>query len=77
MNPHQKIQAATRYAFTCIGLMLLAFLVYVLASIVPLGLTAAQQLALIRLSLYAVAVLAVAGGAFSLRVAVLRKHLEK
>ncbi|QEY23197.1 cytochrome b6 [Neisseria animalis] len=72
-----KVKANTYYAFACIGLMLSAFLVFAAVSIIPFGITAAQQLAVIRISLYALVLFAVLGGAFSLRVAILRKQFEK
>lgn len=77
MMTDPKIQSATRYAFAFIGLMLLAFLMFVLISVVPLGLNMGQQIAAVRASLYALIVFAILGGAFSIRVAMLRKNSGK
>ncbi len=77
MSVHLKIRANTQYAFICIGLMLAAFLVFVAVSVLPLGLNPVQYISTIRLALYAVVFFAILGGIFSIRVAVLRKKIEK
>ncbi|WP_416190735.1 cytochrome b6 [Neisseria sp. CCUG12390] len=77
MMPNPKIQANTRYAFACIALMMLMFLIFVVLTAVPLGLSMGHQIAAIRVSLYALVLFAVLGGIFSIRVAVLRKNSAK
>lgn len=75
VNP--KIQANTRYAFACMALMLLAFLVFALMMLVPLGLSMNHHILAIRISLYAVVLFAILSGMFSIRVALLRKNSGK
>lgn len=77
MNAKQHIAANTRYAFACIALMLLAFLLFAAVMITPLGLLPNQQLIAMRIALYGVLLFAVLGGAFSVRVAFLRKKYGK
>lgn len=72
-----KIQANTRYAFVCMALMLLAFLVFALMMLVPLGLSMNHHILAIRISLYAVVLFAILSGIFSIRVALLRKNSGK
>lgn len=73
MTKHPQTAANTRYAFTSIAAMLVAFLLFVAVMLLPLGLTADTQVSLIRFSLYAIVLFAVLGGIFSVRVAYLRK----
>lgn len=73
MTKHPQTAANTRYAFTSIAAMLVAFLLFVAVMLLPLGLTADTQVILIRFSLYAIVLFAVLGGIFSVRVAYLRK----
>ena len=68
MIRHPKIAAHTRYAFICIGLMMLSFLF-------DLGLDMSMRIALIRFSLILILLFAFLGGVFSIRVAVLRKKM--
>jgi len=42
MIRHPKIAAHTRYAFICIGLMMLSFLIYVVLAVFDLGLGLGQ-----------------------------------
>lgn len=72
INP--KIQANTRYAFVCIALMMLMFLVFVVLMLAPLGLSMTHHITAVRVSLYALVLFAVLGGIFSIRVAILRKN---
>ncbi|MDO5640228.1 MAG: cytochrome b6 [Neisseria sp.] len=74
MAANDKIRAATRNAFVCIALMMLAFLVFVLVMLVPFGLSGAHQVQVVRAALYVLLAFAVLGGGFSLRVAWLRKR---
>ncbi|MCP1660422.1 cytochrome b6 [Neisseria perflava] len=76
-NADLKIRANTRYAFSAIALMLLAFLVFVVVTLVPFGLNGMQKLSVIRFALYALVLFAVLGGFFSVRVAALRKKAGK
>ncbi|MFC7684312.1 cytochrome b6 [Neisseria sp. P0001.S009] len=73
MTKHPQTAANTRYAFTSIAAMLVAFLLFVAVMLLPLGLTADTQVILIRFSLYAIVLFAVLGGIFSVRVDYLRK----
>ena len=73
MTKHPQTAANTRYAFTSIAAMLVAFLLFVAVMLLPLGLTADTQVILIRFSLYAIVLFAVLGGIFSVRVSYLRK----
>lgn len=77
MMTNPKIQANTRYAFVCIALMMLMFLVFAVLTAAPLGLSAGHRLSAVRVSLYALVLFAVLGGIFSIRVAVLRKNGTK
>ena len=74
MMTNPKIQANTRYAFVCIALMMLMFLVFVVLMLAPLGLSMNHHVTAIHVSLYALALFAVLGGIFSIRVAILRKN---
>ena len=75
MIRHPKIAAHTRYAFICIGLMMLSFLIYVVLAVFDLGLDMSMRIALIRFSLILILLFAFLGGVFSIRVAVLRKKM--
>ena len=75
MIRHPKIAAHTRYAFICIGLMMLSFLIYVVLAVFDLGLDMSMRIALIRFSLILILLFAFMGGVFSIRVAVLRKKM--
>ena len=75
MIRHPKIAAHTRYAFICIGLMMLSFLIYVVMAVFDLGLDMSMRIALIRFSLILILLFAFLGGVFSIRVAVLRKKM--
>lgn len=75
MIRHPKIAAHTRYAFICIGLMMLSFLIYVVLAVFDLGLDMSMRIALIRFSLILILLFAFFGGVFSIRVAVLRKKM--
>lgn len=77
MMTNPKIQANTRYAFVCIALMMLTFLVFVVLMVAPLGLSMNHQIMAMRVSLYALVLFAVLGGIFSIRVAMLRKNSMK
>ncbi|ASK26463.1 cytochrome b6 [Neisseria chenwenguii] len=77
MNADLQIRAHTRYAFAAIVLMLLAFASFVALKLLPLGLSPKVQKTAVETSLYALVLFTVAGGAFSMRVAVLRKRLGK
>ncbi|UOO80936.1 cytochrome b6 [Uruburuella testudinis] len=74
MNTNAEIRRATRLAFIFIALMMLAFVLFVLVMVLPLGLDAVQQLWAVRMILYTLLALALAGAAFSVRVARLRKR---
>ncbi len=77
MIRHPKIAAHTRYAFICIGLlMMLSFLIYVVLAVFDLGLDMSMRIALIRFSLILILLFAFLGGVFSIRVAVLRKKMR-
>lgn len=75
MIRHPKIAAHTRYAFICIGLMMLSFLIYVVLAVFDLGLDMSMRIALIRFSLILILLFAFLGGVFSIWVAVLRKKM--
>ena len=76
MIRHPKIAAHTRYAFICIGLlMMLSFLIYVVLAVFDLGLDMSMRIALIRFSLILILLFAFLGGVFSIRVAVMRKKI--
>lgn len=77
MMTNPKIRANTRYAFACIALMMLMFLVFVVLMAVPLGLSAGHQVTAVRVCLYALVLFAFLGGIFSIRVAILRKNSTK
>lgn len=77
MADNDKIRANTRYAFVSIALMMLTFLVFVLVMLVPLGLSGMQQAQVVRMALYVLLAFALAGAAFSMRVAWLRKRRGK
>ena len=72
---HPKIAAHTLYAFICIGLMMLSFLIYVVLAVFDLGLDMPMRIALNRFSLFLILLSAFLGGVFSIRVAVLRKKM--
>ena len=72
---HPKIAAHTLYAFICIGLMMLSFLIYVVLAVVELGLDMAMRIALTRSALILILLFAFLGGVFSIWVAVLRKKM--
>ena len=80
MIRHPKIAAHTRYAFICIGLMMLSFLIYVVLAVFDLGLDMSMRIALTRFALTRFALIlillfAFLGGVFSIWVAVLRKKM--
>ena len=64
MSVNAKIKFATRMAFVFIALMML-----------PWGLSGSQQVWAVRIILYVLVAFALLGGAFSVRVAWLRKRL--
>ena len=76
MSANAKIKFATRMAFVFIALMMLAFVLFVLVMmLLPWGLSGAQQVWAVRIILYVLVAFALLGGAFSVRVAWLRKRL--
>ena len=75
MIRHPKIAAHTRYAFICIGLMMLSFLIYVVLAVFDLGLDMSMRIALTRFALILILLFAFLGGVFSIWVAVLRKKM--
>lgn len=75
MIRHPKIAAHTRYAFICIGLMMLSFLIYVVLAVFDLGLDMSMRIELTRFALILILLFAFLGGVFSIRVAVLRKKM--
>lgn len=77
MIRHPKIAAHTRYAFICIGLlMMLSFLIYVVLAVFDLGLDMSMRIELTRFALILILLFAFLGGVFSIRVAVLRKKMR-
>lgn len=74
MSVNAKIKFATRMAFVFIALMMLACAVCV-GDDAALGLSGAQQVWAVRIILYVLVAFALLGGAFSVRVAWLRKRL--
>ena len=52
MIRHPKIAAHTRYAFICIRLMMLSFLIYAVLTVFDLGLDMPMRIALNRFSLF-------------------------
>ena len=77
MADNDKIRANTRYAFICIALMMLTFLVFVLVMVAPLDLSGMQQAQTVRMVLYVLLGFALLGAVFSVRVAWLRKRCGK
>lgn len=75
MIRHPKIAAHTRYAFICIGLMMLSFLIYVVLAVFDLGLDMSMRIELTRFALILILLFAFLGGVFSIWVAVLRKKM--
>ncbi len=75
MIRHPKIAAHTRYAFICIGLMMLSFLIYVVLAMFDLGLDMSMRIELTRFALILILLFAFLGGVFSIWVAVLRKKM--
>ena len=75
MIRHPKISAHTRYAFICIGLMMLSFLIYVVLAVFDLGLDMSMRIELTRFALILILLFAFLGGVFSIWVAVLRKKM--
>lgn len=76
MSEH-KIRENTKYAFICIALMILAFLIFVMVMSLPIGLSESIQQMVVQISLYGILLFAVLGGVFSIRVAKLRKDKGK
>ena len=77
MADNDKFRANTRYAFVCIALMMLMFVVFVLVMVAPLGLSVMQQAQTVRVALYVLLAFALLGAVFSVRVAWLRKRRGK
>ena len=75
MIRHPKIAAHTRYAFICIGLMMLSFLIYVVLAMFDLGLDMSMRIELTRFALILILLFAFLGGVFSIWVEVLRKKM--
>ncbi len=75
MIRHPKIAAHTRYAFICIGLMMLSFLIYVVLAVFDLGLDMSMRIELTRFAPILILLFAFLGGVFSIWVAVLRKKM--
>ena len=75
MSVNAKIKFATRMAFVFIALMMLAFVLFVLVMMLRGGVSGAQQMWAVRIILYVLVAFALLGGAFSVRVAWLRKRL--
>ncbi len=75
MIRHPKIAAHTRYAFICIGLMMLSFLIYVVLAVFDLGLDMSMRIELTRFALILILLFAFLGGVFSIWVTVLRKKM--
>ena len=75
MIRHPKIAAHTRYAFICIGLMMLSFLIYVVLAMFDLGLDMSMRIELTRFALILILLFAFLGGVFSIWVTVLRKKM--
>lgn len=73
MSINPKMRNATRYAFICIALMMLVFLLLVLVMLLPMGLNGYQQMWTVRILLYVLLGFALLGAALSLRVAWLQK----
>ncbi|MBF1292454.1 MAG: cytochrome b6, partial [Neisseria sicca] len=69
MIRHPKIAAHTRYAFICIGLlMMLSFLIYVVLAVFDLGLDMSMRIELTRFALILILLFAFLGGVFSIWV---------
>ena len=75
MSVNAKIKFATRMAFVFIALMMLAFVLCVWVMMRPWGVSGAQHVWAVRIILYVLVACALLGGAFSVRVAWLRKRL--
>lgn len=71
------IRKQTRYAFAAIGLMLLVFLLIIILSTVPLGIPLPTLNTVVIALIYLLGGLAAIGAFFSMRVAQLRKQLNK
>ncbi|WP_245911118.1 cytochrome b6 [Neisseria iguanae] len=77
MMTHPEIQADTRYAFVCIALMMLTFLVFVLLMVAPVGLNMNHQVMPYAFPCMRWCCLLFWAVFFSIRVAVLCKNSAK